>query len=220
MRINQYLAAATGLSRRAADAAIAAGRVHIDGQPATLGAAVNPGQNVFLDGQPVHRAAAHHYVLLHKPAGYVSSRQRQGSDPTIYQLLPDNLHNLRLAGRLDRDSSGLLLLSDDGDFVHRYTHPSFNKLKVYELVLARPLAPADRRRLEAGVTLEDGPSRVGVTSVRGRRVTVTLTEGRNRQLRRTFGALGYTVEQLVRTHIGSYQLDGLPTGAWAEVVPQ
>ena len=153
MRLNRFVAAASGLSRRAADAAIAAGRVQLAGQPASLGQIVEANASVELDGQPLQLPATHHYILLHKPAGYVTSRRRQGSDPTIYELLPADFAALRPVGRLDRDSSGLLLLSDDGDFIQRHTHPSFGKDKQYEIDLDRPLAPADRRQLEAGVDL-------------------------------------------------------------------
>jgi 23S rRNA pseudouridine2605 synthase len=219
MRINQYVAASTGLSRRAADTAIAEGRVTLAGRVATLGETVADGSEVQLDGRPLAPATTHTYVMLNKPAGYVSSRTKQGSDPTLYELLPAGHRSLRTAGRLDRDSSGLILLSDDGDFIHRLTHPSFVKSKVYELTLARPLSPADQRRLEQGVELTDGPSRVQVDKVRGRGVTVSLSEGRNRQLRRTFGALGYTVEQLKRTQMGPYQLGDLPSGQWTAIEP-
>jgi 16S rRNA U516 pseudouridylate synthase RsuA-like enzyme len=102
MRINQYVAAATGMSRRAADAAISAGRVSIAGRPAALGE--DPGaQPVALDGQPLSLGATHAYIMLNKPAGYVSSRVRQGDDPTLYELLPAEYHRLRTVGRLDRD---------------------------------------------------------------------------------------------------------------------
>lgn len=217
MRINRYVAAATGLSRRAADTAIAAGRVTIAGRAAVPGDQVEGSDQVKLDGRPVQLPATHTYLMLNKPVGYVSSRRRQGDDPTLYELLPPPARQLRLAGRLDRDSSGLVLLSDDGDFIHRYTHPSQDKLKIYELTLSRALAPTDRSHLETGVELADGPSRLQVQSSTGARVTVALNEGRNRQLRRTFGALGYGVERLHRTHVGPYSLGDLPPGASKEV---
>jgi len=220
MRINQFVARTSALSRRAADAAVAEGRVTLNGRPAVLGDTVSAGDSVTLDGQPAVLAPTHTYLALHKPAGYVSSRRRQGDDPTLYQLLPDSAQNLRLAGRLDRDSSGLVLLSDDGDFIQRYSHPSFNKQKIYQLTLARPLSPADRGRLNAGINLTDGVSHVAVVAATGPHVTVSLTEGRNRQLRRTFGALGYSVEKLHRTHIGAYQLGSLKPGTWREIIPE
>jgi 23S rRNA pseudouridine2605 synthase len=217
MRINQFVAASSSLSRRAADAAIASGRVTINGRPIAVGETVPDSAQVHLDGRLLAPPTAHAYVMLHKPAGYVSSRRRQGSDPTVYELLPAKFHHLRPVGRLDRDSTGLLLLSDDGDFIHRLTHPSFGKEKTYELTLARPLAAADADKLEAGVSLNDGPSRLKVLSRKQDHVCISLSEGRNRQLRRTFGALGYTVQELHRTAVGPYRLADLAEGAWREV---
>lgn len=216
MRINQYIAATTGLSRRAADAAIAAGQVMLNGQTATLGQTVALGDQLQLNGRPLQPPSTHHYILLHKPAGYISSHSQQGTSPTLYQLLPPAFQDLRIAGRLDRDSSGLILLSDDGPFIQRHTHPSYGKQKIYHLTLARPLAPADLQHLETGVKLADGPSRVNIIENRSNQVTVGLSEGRNRQLRRTFGALGYTIERLHRTTIGPYRIGNLKPGQWAE----
>jgi pseudouridine synthase len=144
---------------------------------------------------------------------------RQGQEPTLYELLPPELQSLRPAGRLDRQSSGLVILSDDGAFIHELTHPSFNKTKLYELTLDHPLAEADRSRLETGVVLTDGLSRVGVVATKGRQITVSLTEGRNRQLRRTLGALGYTITRLYRTAIGPYAIGQLGSGQWQEFTP-
>jgi pseudouridine synthase len=219
MRLNQYVASASGLSRRAADTAIAEGRVTIDGQLVGLGQQVPDGAEVCLDGKPLALPTAFTYVLFHKPVGYVTSRTQQGTDPTIYELLPDEYHMLRPVGRLDRDSSGLLILTDDGSFILRHTHPSFAKMKQYELKLARPLTATDAGRLETGVILGDGPSRVQILDNQGRRVLVALGEGRNRQLRRTFGLLGYTVEGLHRLEMGAFSLGGLTAGKWRILEP-
>ncbi|HEY2004669.1 MAG TPA: pseudouridine synthase [Candidatus Saccharimonadia bacterium] len=219
-RINQFVAAASGMSRRAADTAVAAGRVQLGDHTAKLGELVEPDTPVSLDGQLLTPPLSHQYVLLHKPVGYVSSRTRQGQDPTLYELLPAEMRKLRIAGRLDRDSSGLVLLSDDGPFINRYTHPSFGKTKLYELTLDRALTGAARRQLESGVELTDGPSRLRVVSLNGRDLIVALTEGRNRQIRRTLGALGYAIARLHRTAIGPYELSDLPAGNWQEVGAQ
>jgi 23S rRNA pseudouridine2605 synthase len=214
VRLNQYVASASGLSRRAADTAIAAGRVTVGGQPAGLGQRVPDGATVELDGKALKLPASFTYILLHKPVGYVTSRARQGSDPTVYELLPEQYRQLRPVGRLDRDSSGLLILTDDGSFILRHTHPSFAKTKEYLLELGRPLTSADAAKLEAGVQLEDGPSRVHVLDNQGRHVRAALGEGRNRQLRRTFGALGYTVAALHRGQMGTFGLGSLKAGKW------
>lgn len=220
MRINQFVAGAGGLSRRGADAAISAGRVTVGGRPGILGETVAEGADIRLDGRLLKPPATACYLILNKPAGYISSRARQGKAPTVYDLLPAELRDVRLAGRLDRESSGLLLLANDGNFIYRYSHPSASKRKTYELTLARPFAAADRDRLTKGVELDDGLSLVTLERANGRNLTVSLTTGRNRQLRRTFGALGYAIERLHRTQIGPYRLGNLAEGSWQEVRPQ
>ena len=219
MRINRFVAEASGLSRRAADTAIDAGRVRVNGQTAKLGGQIGADDIIELDGHLLAPPAAYVYVMLHKPVGYVSSRVRQGDDPTVYQLIPENLHHLKIAGRLDRDSSGLILLSDDGSFIHQLTHPSEEKTKAYHLTLSKSLTPADQASLASGVLLADGPSRVHVSHTKGRSVDLAIGEGRNRQLRRTFGALGYDVLALHRSRIGPYELGSLAPGAWQRFEP-
>ena len=222
MRINQFVAAASGLSRRGADAAVAAGRVTIENQPAQTGQLVTDAQQVQLDGQPLALPTAHTYLVLNKPTGYVTSRVQQGTHPTIYELLPPEYRSLRPVGRLDQESCGLLLLTDDGAFIHRHTHPSFDKAKTYQLTLDQPLTLGHQRQLESGVRLKDGLSRLTAIKVNGRDVVVGLSEGRNRQIRRTFGALGYRVDRLERTQMGSYTLGNLAEGAWrlADLTPE
>jgi 23S rRNA pseudouridine2605 synthase len=218
-RLNRFLALATGLSRRTADLAIGEGRVTINGQPAELGMSVGTGDTVTLDGRPVTARENFTLLMLHKPVGYVCSRVQQGKAPTIYDLLPSKYHQLKPVGRLDKDSSGLLLLTDDGALAQRLTHPSFEKQKEYQVVLDKPLAAADVARLTAGVTLADGPSRFHLTGSHAH-WTVTIHEGRNRQIRRTFAAVGYTVVGLHRTKFGPYPLGDLKRGASIALEPQ
>jgi 23S rRNA pseudouridine2605 synthase len=144
-------------------------------------------------------------VLLNKPAGFVCSRNGQGS-PTIYQLLPAKLHSLKPVGRLDKDSSGLLLLTNDGDLANRLTHPRYQKTKVYQVQLDRPLAVTDQRAIQQGIKLEDGSSHLSLKrqGSTGQRWQITMQEGRNRQIRRTFAARGYQVQRLERTEFGPY----------------
>jgi 23S rRNA pseudouridine2605 synthase len=217
VRINQFVARATGLSRRDADTAITAGRVSIGNRTAVLGETVEAGAAVALDNQPLSPPGTLHYVLMNKPIGYICSRAKQGKEPTIYDLLPASLQKLRIAGRLDADSSGLLVLSDDGDFIQRYSHPSAGKTKVYELELSRRFIAHDGERMAAGIPLRDGVSFVKVEAASGSRVTVSMEEGRKRQLRRTFGALGYSVRRLHRIKVGEFQIGALPSGQWEEV---
>jgi 23S rRNA pseudouridine2605 synthase len=219
MRLNRYVALATGVSRRGADDLIAGGHIGVNGQPAHLGQLVDDTATVTRDGTDLVLPARFRYVALHKPVGYVSSRRQQGSDPVLYELLPPEMRDLRLAGRLDRDSSGLVLLSDDGEFIQHASHPSAGKVKVYELELDKPLTDAHVHQLGQGVLLADGASLVTILSRSGKRLTVSLEEGRNRQLRRTFGALGYHLSKLHRTNIGAHELGDLGPGQWREVSP-
>ena len=211
MRINAYVARSTGLSRRAADKAVAEGRVRVNGQPAAIGQAIASSDTVTLDGHPVKPEAKTTTIMLNKPVGYVSSRQGQGSQ-TIYELLPAKYHHLKPVGRLDKDSSGLLLLTNDGGLANQLTHPRYGKIKVYEIELDKPLLPGDKTNLDRGVELADGPSHLQIQKSDGKRLTIALTEGRNRQIRRTFAALGYTVTALHRTNFGEYSLADLSLG--------
>lgn len=219
-RINKYLAHATGISRREADAAITAGRVFIDGTPANLGSRVEEGQSVTFDRKPIGPQKDYSYLLLHKPVGYLCSRRSQGGVPTIYSLLPEKYRSLKAVGRLDKDSSGLILLTDDGDFAHRMTHPSFHKTKVYEVQLDKPLQPLHQQMIsDYGINLEDGVSKFMVEKIEpvGKNYRVTMSEGRNRQIRRTFAALDYTVTNLHRTQFGKHSLADLAPGKYEPI---
>ena len=214
MRINRFVAQASGLSRRAADTAIAEGRVLVNGRIPSAGQDIT-NQTVTLDGAQVKLATEHHTMLLNKPVGYVVSRDGQGSK-TIYDLLPPELHTLKPVGRLDKNSSGLLLLTDDGLLAHELTHPRYVKQKVYEVKLHKPLQPSHRQLINnKGVQLDDGPSKLQLEPLQTgdeRAWRVTMHEGRNRQIRRTFAALGYEVVKLRRTQFGQFALGNLPSG--------
>lgn len=217
MRINKYIAAATGLSRRAADEAIAAGRVTINGQQPTAGQAVSGKDTVMLDGQLITPPVNATTIMLNKPVGYVCSRNGQGNK-TIYELLPPDLHHLKPVGRLDKLSSGLLLMTDDGDLAQQLTHPKYQKRKVYKIALNHPLQPLHRQMIsDHGIQLEDGLSQLQLERINDADDTnwkVLMTEGRNRQIRRTFEALGYNVVKLHRTQFGNYSLTTLKPGQW------
>lgn len=216
MRINKFVAQASGLSRRAADEAIKAGRVTINGQPAELGDDVSPALFVRLDDQLLELPTENQTIMLHKPVGYVCSRAGQGSK-TIYELLPPEYQQLKPVGRLDKDSSGLLLLTDDGNLAHELTHPSHQKLKVYDITLDKSLEPLHQQLInDHGIQLEDGISQLLLEKLNDNRSAwrVTMREGRNRQIRRTFAGLGYTVTALHRTQFGEYQLASLPVSRW------
>lgn len=218
MRINKLIAVHTTLSRRAADQLVAEGRVTINDREARIGQSVQDNDAVSIDGKQLARQNQHTAtVKLNKPTGYVCSRRGQGA-PTIFQLLPASLQSLQPAGRLDKDSSGLIILSSDGDLLQRLTHPRFNKQKVYQVELNKPLKNADEQRLKSGVELDDGLSRMRISTHANRKqVQATLSEGRNRQIRRTFKAIGYDVVSLHRTSIDDIQLGSLKSGAWQKI---
>lgn len=216
MRLNVFLARATSLSRRAADAAIAAGRVVINGSKATIGQPVDElHDHVQLDGKLLRLPTEAITILLNKPVGYVVSRAGQGSR-TVYELLPAEYQNLRPIGRLDKDSSGLLLLTNDGQLANELTHPSHQKRKVYEVGLGTPLQPLHRQMInDHGLQLDDGLSQLQLERLKegnDQDWRVSMTEGRNRQIRRTFASLGYTVTSLHRTEFGDYSIGKLPKG--------
>jgi pseudouridine synthase len=210
MRLNQFLASASHLSRRAADQAIADGRVSVNGRLATIGQRLEAADEVRLDDATLRLPQQQTTIMLHKPTGYITSRSQQGKTQTIYDLLPANLHHLKPVGRLDKDSSGLLLLSSDGQLINRLSHPSHGKWKLYSLQLDRQLSNDDAIRLERGVKLDDGLSRLKIISRQP--LTVGLQEGRNRQIRRTLASIGYTVKTLHRISLGKIQLGDLPVG--------
>ena len=221
IRINKFLATHHGLSRRAADEAIEKGRVSINGTKAALGNSIGANDVVMLDGKTVEPRDNHLLIALNKPAGYVCSRKQQGDSPTVYSLLPSEYHDLKLVGRLDRDSSGIILLTSDGDLAHSLTHPSFHKQKIYEVTLEQALQPLHRQMIsDYGVMLEDGKSKFELDRLDDDNDTkwrITMREGRNRQIRRTFASLGYTVTALNRTQFGPYVLANLPVGKFEQI---
>ncbi len=216
MRLNKFIAQATGLSRRGADRAIQEGRVAIDQRPAVLGDNVTAASSVTLDDQPITAAAVSLTIMLNKPPGYVCSRAGQGSR-TIYGLMPSEYQNLKPVGRLDKDSSGLLLMTNDGDLANQLTHPRYGKTKIYQVSLDKPLVPEDKAKIEQGIQVGGYVSRLQISTTDGNTWQITMSEGRNRQIRRTFAALGYTVTSLHRSHFGNYRLGGLEPGQYQPV---
>lgn len=221
LRLNKHLALNLGISRREADNLIAQGSATINGVVATLGARFSDGDEISVDGKALKSDTAYQYLAFNKPVGYVCSRKQQGENPTIYELIPAEYHHLKPVGRLDRDSSGLILLSNDGDFAFKMTHPKFAKTKIYNVRLENDLAPIHQQMIsDHGIDLEDGKSSLQLERMNEtdrRSWIVTMKEGRNRQIRRTFGALGYTVQKLHRTNFGNYALGDIKPGEFKVV---
>ena len=223
IRLNKFLAARLGVSRREADDLIAAGEVKVNGHPATLGTRIDKNDKVCYNKKIIPHAAEYLYLAFNKPVGYVCSRRAQGSAPTLYALLPTKYQKLKTVGRLDKDSSGLILLTNDGDFAYQMTHPKFHKEKTYLVTLDRPLAPLHQQEIsDYGINLPDGVSKFLVVKDPeyeghpAKHLIVTLSEGRNRQIRRTFAALGYQVTKLHRIEFGKFELTDLKPGHYTE----
>lgn len=219
-RLNKFVALSLGVSRRQADELIEQGSISVNNQPAVLGKRLTVADTVTYHGKDIS-PQKYRLILLHKPVGYLCSRASQGGVPTIYGLLPPELANLKPVGRLDKDTSGLILLTNDGDFAHQMTHPSFKKTKRYQATLDKPLEPLHRQMIsDFGVDLPDGRSQLTLERQHegdDTRWAIQMSEGRNRQIRRTFSALGYTVTKLHRTNFGNYSLGDIKRGEWQEV---
>jgi 23S rRNA pseudouridine2605 synthase len=218
LRLNKHLALHLGISRRQADDLIDQQKVTINGASATLGARFDKGDIITVNGDKLQETAEYQYIALHKPTGYVCSRKSQGDNPTIYELLPEKYHHLKPVGRLDRNSSGIVLLTNDGDFAYQMTHPKFFKTKIYNVRLENSLTPLHQQMIsDYGVTLDDGPSKLQLEKMNEtdrKSWIITMHEGRNRQIRRTFGSLGYTVSKLHRTNFGNYALGDIKVGEY------
>ncbi len=227
MRLNKYLSLALNLSRRASDDLIAAKKVRINDEVAKLGRRVETEDKIEVLGKPIKlEEVKKTYLLLNKPEGYLSSKVSQGGAPTVYELLPNEYKklNLNIAGRLDKDSCGLILLTNDGEYLNQLTHPSSGKTKTYAVKLNKELREADLDKLKSGVQIGDShPSKFkSIIPLPRERlgegfIEVELEEGRNRQIRRTFYELGYRVIFLQRTQLGPYSLEDLKESESREV---
>jgi 23S rRNA pseudouridine2605 synthase len=217
VRIQKALSAAGLMSRRAAEEAIAAGRVAVDGVIAVLGDRVEVGaQSLTLDGVPVAVDPEVETHLLYKPEGVVSTAHDPQGRTTVVDLIGSQ-KRLYPVGRLDLDSEGLILVSNDGELAHRVTHPSFGITKTYLARVEGMVTPATIRRLISGVDLDDGPARalearVVDTHSGASLVELVMGEGRNREVRRMLDAVGHQVTRLVRTAIGALKDQRLRPG--------
>jgi 23S rRNA pseudouridine2605 synthase len=216
VRLQKYLAQAGVASRRQSETLIVSGRVRVNGVVVTeLGTRVEPERDVVeVDGRPV-RSASTEWVVLHKPVGYLSTRSDPQGRRTLYELLPPQLRRLFYVGRLDRDSEGLILLTNDGDVAHRMMHPRHGIEREYEVDVATPLADDVLRQLLRGVELDDGPARAArARRLAPARLALTLREGRKREVRRMLEAAGHRVVRLRRVRYGPIRLGALPAGRW------
>lgn len=219
VRLQKVLARAGLGSRRACEALIAAGRVEVDGRVVTeQGIRVDEHTSVVrVDGQRIATAPHLVYLVLNKPRGVVSTMADERGRPSLGDLVGDRPERLFHVGRLDTDTEGLLVLTNDGEFAHRLAHPSYEVSKTYLAEVPDPLPPGALSRLRAGVTLHDGPAAVDSVRVIGKAsgrllLEVVIHEGRNRIVRRMLDAVGCPVRRLVRTRIGPVRLGSLAPG--------
>jgi 23S rRNA pseudouridine2605 synthase len=218
MRLNAYLARAGVASRRKADELIKAGRVRVNGDPGQLNTFVGAHDRVEVDGMPVAKQRLA-YILLHKPAGVVTTASDPHGRPTVVELVE---HESRVVpvGRLDADTTGALLLTNDGDLAHRLAHPRYGVEKTYVADVEGEPDDASLRELAEGIELEDGrtaPARVH--RLAPSRVELVLHEGRKRQVRRMLEAVGHPVVHLHRSDYAGLELQGLEPGRWRELEP-
>jgi 23S rRNA pseudouridine2605 synthase len=234
-RLQKVLAAAGVASRRGAEALIAAGRVSVDGERATVGQSVDPATaSIAVDGRPIgvpSASASHVYLAAYKPVGVTSTVRDRHAARTVLDLVPPQLRPLSgrvfPVGRLDRDSEGLILLTDDGAWADRVLHPRYGVEREYMVGLDRPLDRLQLERLENGIALEEGVARLVAIRLASRTESraidaggdrpltwyrITLGQGRKRQIRRMLAAVGMPVRHLVRVRIGPLRVGGLRSG--------
>jgi 23S rRNA pseudouridine2605 synthase len=215
VRLNRFLAAAGLGSRRHCDELIAAGRVTINGKVCTnFSAQPSARDHVKVDDKLVHAAPAL-TIMLNKPAGFVSTRKDLHARDTVFDLLPEKFSRLFNIGRLDAQTQGLLLLTNDGELAQQLTHPRFKVDKEYEVALDGPWDPTLTPKLLRGIMLDGQRAKIAqVRPVSPTHLRVILRQGINRQIRRMFEAVGYRVKHLLRIRIGNLRLADLPPGYW------
>ena len=224
MRLNRFLALCGLGSRRKCESLIQAGRVAIDGNVVeSLGISVNEQTSIVkVDGKRVFPPQEFVYILLNKPKGYVTTANDELGRKTVLDLLPDKFR-LFPVGRLDKDTMGVLLLTNDGEFAFQLIHPKFNVDKIYQVSLNRPINNADVQKLQSGILLEEGvtsPCQVKIVQPDQKKIEIILHEGRKRQIRRMLKSLDYEVVDLIRTQFGAIVLKNLKPGEWRYLTDQ
>lgn len=218
MRINRFLAAAGFGSRRACEQLVLDGKVSVNGHfHRDLATQVEPGDDVRVSGKPV-KVRQLTYLLVNKPRGYVSTRSDERDRKTVFDLVPRQFGNLFHVGRLDKDSEGILLLTNDGSLSHKLAHPTHQVDKEYEVLIDKPLDPEHQAKLVRGFHIEGGRAKMEkVRIIAPRHISVILRQGLKRQIRLMLYRLGYEVNRLVRVRIGSVTIEKLPPGAWRQL---
>lgn len=223
MRINKYLAQCGVASRRECDRLIAEGKVTVNGRPAGLGDDVNDGDNIKVEGRPV-TVKKNEYYLLHKPKGYLCTVSDDKGRKTVMDILGDGVGRVYPVGRLDYDSEGLLILTTDGELAQHLTHPSNEVPKTYLVKVEGRLTEADLNPIRSGIEIDGYVTKkcrahIVETNKDYTKVELVLREGKNREIRKMFAAIGREVTLLKRTKVGELTLRGLDRGAFRKLTP-
>ena len=224
-RLNKYIASSGICSRRKADELIEAGAVLVKGKKVSeLGYSVQPKDKVFVNGKLIH-PVKHEYYRFYKPAGYITTMDDEKGRKTIYDLLPESLHSLKPVGRLDKDSTGLLILTNDGDLINALTHPSVKVPKLYRVSVNGKISQNDIDAMYKGIELEPGKiayAQVDVLEIDNNTtiMEVLLYQGLNRQIRKMFENRGFEVISLKRIQHATLNLDGLKRGEFKPIKPR
>lgn len=225
MRLNKFIASSGLCSRRKADEIIESGSVVVNGKVVKeLGFCVNEKDKVFIN-QKLIRPIKHEYYKFYKPAGYITSCDDEKGRKTIYDILPEKLFNLKPVGRLDKDSTGLLILTNDGDLINSLTHPSVKIPKIYIVSVENQMKRSDFQQMADGIEIEKGKiayADVNVLEIDSKHtlMQITLYQGMNRQIRKMLEFLGYEVKTLKRVQHATIKLDGLRRGEFKPIKPQ
>jgi len=220
-RINKYLVS-VGLadSRRKADDLVKQGQVTVNGTLIMdLSYKVTNTDKVMVDGREGN-IKEDIYIVYNKPRGEICSHKRYGNDKTIFESLPKSFSKLKIAGRLDKDSQGLVVLSSDGNFVNKIAHPSMNKSKAYIVTVKENISDSDIEKLNKGIKLEDGVSKLKVSAINKNTLKITMNEGKNRQIRRTLEVLSKEVVKLERVRIANYSNPRLKDSEYVFIKPE
>lgn len=223
-RLNKYIASSGVCSRRKADELIESGQVMVNGKKVTeLGYCVTQKDKVFVAGKLIH-PVKNEYYRFYKPAGYITTTDDEKGRKTIYDLLPKNLHHLKPVGRLDKDSTGLLILTNDGELINQLTHPSVKVPKLYRVVIDDRITQNDIDKLYKGIEIESGKiayAQVDVIECSDKETVmeILLYQGLNRQIRKMFEALGHNVISLKRVQHAILTLEGLKRGEFKPIKP-
>ena len=224
VRLNKYIASSGLCSRRKADELIEQGVVKVNGKTVTeLGYLVQNKDKVFVNNKLIH-PSKHEYYRFYKPAGYITTSDDEKGRKTIYDLLPENLMGLKPVGRLDKDSTGLLILTNDGDLINALTHPSVKVPKIYLVTVDSVLTRAELEKLANGVEIE--PNKIAYADIqvlnmdnKHTEMQITLYQGMNRQIRKMFEFIGHEVKTLKRVQHATLRLDGLKRGEFKPIKP-